>query len=158
MDDFLPPLVVGRSRNRAGAAVGLGSAQAVAEATGRSIAAIKADMVTEGDLGTIATQSRGKQATLGFARKPKPLTVRPRLVVAHSASTSFNRQPNCAAVGCAGHPYSYARLPCHRTVLGSAFPLPSAIQSPQPRALARADGIGASRMPSAPVEDVFRRG
>jgi hypothetical protein len=50
-------------------------------------------MVTEGDLGTIATQSRGKQATLGFARKPKPLTVRPRLGVAHSASTSFNRQP-----------------------------------------------------------------
>ena len=47
--------------------------KAVAETCGRSVAAIKSQLETEGDLGVVALSSRGKQVML---IKPKPLTVR----------------------------------------------------------------------------------
>ena len=47
--------------------------KAVAETCGRSVAAIKAQLETEGDLGVVALSSRGKQMMM---IKPKPLSVR----------------------------------------------------------------------------------
>ncbi|KZV87084.1 hypothetical protein EXIGLDRAFT_697865 [Exidia glandulosa HHB12029] len=47
--------------------------KAIAESTGRSLAAIKADLKKEGDLGLVAMNSKNSQKTIF---KPKPLTVR----------------------------------------------------------------------------------
>ncbi|KAK7205198.1 hypothetical protein BZA70DRAFT_299399 [Myxozyma melibiosi] len=57
-----------------GVEIGLGEAilsKAISECTGRSLAQIKADYRTTGDLGTVARDSRNNQPTMF---KPKPLT------------------------------------------------------------------------------------
>lgn len=49
--------------------------KAVQGATGRSLAALRKDMATIGDLGEVTAQSRGRQRTLSFGRTHAPLTV-----------------------------------------------------------------------------------
>lgn len=46
--------------------------KAISESTGRSLAVVKADLKQEGDLGTVAQNSKNSQKTLF---KPKALTV-----------------------------------------------------------------------------------
>ncbi len=48
--------------------------KAIVEATGRSKNMVDQKFKEEGDLGTVALESKGQQKTLSFAAKPKPLT------------------------------------------------------------------------------------
>ena len=62
-----------------GLELGIGDAllvKAVVDATGRNRAAVQAAYKADGDLGTVACQSRSSQSTLAFGAKPKPLTAR----------------------------------------------------------------------------------
>jgi DNA ligase-1 len=49
--------------------------KAVQSSTGRSLASLRKDMATVGDLGEVAAESRGRQKTLGFGRSKAALTV-----------------------------------------------------------------------------------
>jgi DNA ligase 1 len=62
-----------------GLELGIGDAllvKAVVDSTGRNRAAVQAAYKADGDLGTVACQSRSSQSTLAFGAKPKPLTAR----------------------------------------------------------------------------------
>ncbi len=62
-----------------GMELGMGEAlltKAICQTTGRQPKDVKAALKEVGDLGLVAEQSRAKQATLGFAAKPKPLLLR----------------------------------------------------------------------------------
>jgi len=62
-----------------GMELGLGEAlltKAICQTTGRQLKDVKVALKEVGDLGLVAEQSRAKQATLGFAAKPKPLLLR----------------------------------------------------------------------------------
>jgi DNA ligase 1 len=62
-----------------GLELGIGDAllvKAVVDATGRNKKAVEAAYKADGDLGTVACQSRSSQSTLAFGAKPKPLTAR----------------------------------------------------------------------------------
>ena len=56
--------------------LGIGDAiliKAVGEASGTNTNMIKKKYEADGDLGTVAMNAKGKQRTLGFGKKPKPL-------------------------------------------------------------------------------------
>ena len=78
-DDLLPTvqLMINKlAADYAGIELGIGESlimKAIGEATGRSLAIIKADQAEIGDLGLVAAKSRSTQPTMF---KPKPLTVR----------------------------------------------------------------------------------
>ena len=78
-EDLLPTvqLMVNKlAADYAGVELGIGESlimKAIGEATGRSLAVIKADQTEIGDLGLVAAKSRSIQPTMF---KPKPLTVR----------------------------------------------------------------------------------
>jgi DNA ligase-1 len=58
--------------------IGIGDAiliKAVEQATGSTAKHIKTQYKEVGDLGSVAQNNRGKQKTLGFGAKPKPLTI-----------------------------------------------------------------------------------
>ncbi len=71
--------------------------KAVVDATGRNRAAVQAAYKSDGDLGTVACQSRSSQSTLTFGQKPKPLTARfvleqLRAITKISGSKSMDRK------------------------------------------------------------------
>mmetsp|Transcript_12946 Transcript_12946/g.19482 ORF Transcript_12946/g.19482 Transcript_12946/m.19482 type:complete len:812 (+) Transcript_12946:66-2501(+) len=83
-----------------GLELGIGDAlliKAVVESTGRNRAAVQAAYKNDGDLGTVACQSRSSQSTLGFGAKPKALTARNvleqlRLITRTTGSKSMDRK------------------------------------------------------------------
>lgn len=83
-----------------GLELGIGDAllvKAVVDATGRNRAAVQAAYKADGDLGTVACQSRSSQSTLAFGAKPKPLTARfvleqLRAITKISGSKSMDRK------------------------------------------------------------------
>lgn len=83
-----------------GLELGIGDAllvKAVVQATGRNRNAVQAAYKADGDLGTVACQSRSSQSTLAFGMKPKPLTARfvleqLRAITKISGSKSMDRK------------------------------------------------------------------
>ncbi len=64
--------------------LGIGDAiliKAIGEANGSNANIIKQKYEADGDLGTVAMNAKGKQRTLGFGRKPQPLSAREVLEV-----------------------------------------------------------------------------
>ena len=71
--------------------LGVGDAiliKAIGEANGSNPSIIRQKYVAEGDLGTVAMTSKGKQRTLGFGVKPKPLMVQETLAVFREIATT----------------------------------------------------------------------
>jgi len=71
--------------------LGIGDAiliKAIGEASGSNPSIIKKKYETEGDLGTVAMTAKGKQRTLGFGVKPKPLMVQETLSVFREIATT----------------------------------------------------------------------
>jgi len=66
--------------------------KAIGEASGTNPAQIKLKYEKEGDLGIVAKMARGKQRTLGFGIKPKPLMAKEVLSVFRQISTTSGAQ------------------------------------------------------------------
>ncbi|KAG5191094.1 ATP-dependent DNA ligase [Tribonema minus] len=73
--------------------------KAIMQVTGRSVETVKAQYAEEGDLGRVAQRSRGKQSTLSFAARPKPLTVKRVLEVYRSLATTTGTKSQDKKVG-----------------------------------------------------------
>ncbi len=75
--------------------LGIGDAvliKAVGEASGTNPSIIKKRYEADGDLGTVAMRAKGKQKTLGFGIKPKPLMAKEVLSVFRQIATTTGNQ------------------------------------------------------------------
>jgi DNA ligase-1 len=66
--------------------------KAIGEAYGTNPSIIKQKYESEGDLGSVAKSSKGKQRTLGFGAKPKPLLAKEVLAVLRKVASTTGAQ------------------------------------------------------------------